>query len=263
MLVDNKFIYLSLPRCASTSFHYSCIINNIGVKTNNGEWEVSNEHIDFNSIEKEDLMNHIFHGHETISDLQSKFGIDVPVIAVNRERHERFYSLYKHVLFDLQRMGFERIYDVFSKMTLDELFFFTKDDIINKKKRWDVICDFLIDLKIIDERIDISVTSKFNKSDEEFFKSNTNGYAVNVIDILLTPISFWTNHNPNIIWFEFNKLNELDRWVSDKLGKPFKLHSVNSSKHMECNLTLDDNFVAKYNSIYDYYDLHKTTKTLI
>jgi len=213
MLVDNKFIYLSLPRCASTSFHYSCIINNIGVKTNNGEWEVSNEHIDFNSIEKEDLMNHIFHGHETISDLQSKFGIDVPVIAVNRERQDK-------------------------------------------------ISDYLIELKLINQPVDINVTLSSRKNEENYWKEK-NGYLVNLIDILLTPISFWTNHNPNIIWFEFDKLQDLDKWVSDKTKKPFKIQYVNSSKNIKTNLPLDDNFVVKYNSIYDYYDLHKTTKTLI
>jgi len=263
MLVDNKFFYLSLPRCASTAFNYSCILYGVDVQTHNGDWEKANADIDYNKIDKVSLMNYIYHGHESLIDLQSKFGVDYPVIAVKRQRHERFYSLYKHVLFDLQRMGFHRIYDVFSKMTLDELFFFTKDDILNKKKRWDVICDFLIDLKIIDERIDISVTSKFRKSEEEYIKSNTKGYAINIIDILLTPISDWTNNDPNIIWFDFNKMNELEGWVSDKIGRPFHLHSVNSSKHMECKIAMNEEFIKKYNSVYDYYDFPKIEKTLI
>lgn len=263
MLIDNKFMYLSLPRCASTAFHYSCILNDVSVQTHNGDWETANADIDFKSINKVDLMNHIYHGHESIIDLEIKFGNNYPVIAVNRQRHERFYSLYKHVLFDLQRMGFHRIHDIFSKMTLDELFFFTKDDLSSKKKRWDTICDFLIDLKIIDKRIDISITSKYNKSEEEYIKKNTKAYAVNIIDILLTPISNWTNNNPNIIWFDFNEMDKLENWVSEMLGKPFKLYSVNSSKHMECKITLNDEFKEKYNNIYDYYDFPKLKKSLI
>jgi hypothetical protein len=120
-----------------------------------------------------------------------------------------------------------------------------------------------MDLKLIDEKIDISVTSKFKKSEEEYFKSNTKGYAVNMIDILLTPLSNWTNNDQTIVWFDFNELNKLEEWVSNILEKPFELHSVNSSKHMECAVTLDDDFIKKYNSIYDYYDLPKLTKTLI
>lgn len=263
MLLDNKFMYLSLPRCASTAFNYSCILNDVDIQTFNGEWEIANSEIDFSTVEKSKLMDYIYHGHESIVDLQSKFGDHYPVIAVNRQRHERFYSLYKHVLFDLQRMGFYRIYEIFSKMTLDELFFFTKDDLLNKKKRWDVICDLLIDLKIIDERIDITVTSKFKKSEEEYFKKNTKAYAVNMIDILLTPLSHWTNNNQNIIWFDFNEMNKLEEWVSETLGKPFKLYSVNSSKHMECKIILNDEFIEKYNNIYDYYDFPKLEKSLI
>ena len=263
MLVDNKFFYLSLPRCASTAFHYSCILNGVDVQTHNGDWEKANTDIDFKKIDKISLMNYIYHGHESLVDLQSKFGVDKLIIAVKRDRHERFYSLYKHVLFDLQRMGFTRFYEKFSKLTIDELFFFTKEDIVTKKQRWDVICDFLIGLGLLDERIDISVTSKFRKSEEEYFKSNTKGYAINMIDILLTPISNWTNNDPNIIWFDFNKMNELEEWVSNKIGRPFQLHSVNSSKHMECEIVMNEEFIEKYNSVYDYYDFPKIEKTLI
>jgi len=263
MLVDNKFLYLSLPRCASTAFHYSCILNEINVQTHNGEWETANADIDFKSIDKAGLMNYIYHGHESIIYLQSKFGNSYPTIAVKRNRHERFYSLYKHILFDFQRLGFTRFYETFSKLTLDELFFFNVDNISTKKQRWDVISDYLVNLGLLDEKIDISVTSKFKKSEEEYFKSNTKGYTINMIDILLTPLSYWTNNDPNIIWFDFNEMDKLENWVSEKLDKPFKLHSVNSSKHMECNLVLDEEFIKRYNSIYDYYDFPKLQKTLI
>ena len=118
-------------------------------------------------------------------------------------------------------------------------------------------------VKLLDEKIDISVTSKFNKSNEEYFKTNSKGYAVNMIDILLTPISNWTNNDPNIIWFDFDKLYELEEWVSNKLGKGFKLEKLNSSNHIECNLKLTDNFIKKYNKIYNNYDFRKEKKTLI
>jgi hypothetical protein len=258
MLVDNKFIYLSLPRCASTAFHYSCLLNNIEVKTTNSMWEASNASIDYQSIKKDDLMNHIFHGHENITDLQHKFGWNLPIIAVHRERCERFYSLYKHILSDFKRLGYLDFYEVFSKFTLDELFFFKKEDLINKKARWEVISDYLIDLKLIQKKVDINSTNRIYEEQQ-----NKNWYVVNIIDILLTPISFWTNHNPKIIWFEFHKLNELNIWVSDIIKKPFEIEKVNSSNHIECNIVLDDTFIKMYNSIFDYYDLPKIKNTLI
>jgi hypothetical protein len=221
-------------------------------------WEASNADIDYQSIEKVDIMNHIFHGHEDINILQSKFGIDKPVIAVRREKCERFYSLYKHILSDFKRLGYLHFYDVFSKLTIDELFFFTKEDLINKKTRWDIISDYLIDLKLINERVDINLSST-----TKYKEQHNNWYAVNIIDILLTPISFWTNHNPNIIWFEFEKLNELDKWVSNIIGRPFEIQKVNSSKDIECNIVLDETFIKRYNDIFDYYDSPKFKNTLI
>ena len=59
------------------------------------------------------------------------------------------------------------------------------------------------------------------------------------------------------------KLNELEDWVSNKLKKPFKLEKLNSSKHIECNLKLTNNFIKKYNEIYDAYDFKKEIKTLL
>jgi len=252
MLVDNKFIYLSLPRCASTAFHYSCILSELDVQTYTNQWIPLNDNVDFKSIDKSNLMNHIYHAHESIIDLQSKFGTDYPVIAVKRNRHERFYSLYKHLLFDLKRSGYHKIYNVFSKLTLDELFFFTKNDLVNKKQRWNAISEYLIELKLIDTKID-----------NMGWEKHIFGYAVNMIDILLTPVSFWTNNDSNIIWFDFEKMNELENWVSTKVNKSFKLESANSSKHIECIITLDTEFINKYNNIYDYYDLPKSIKTLI
>ncbi len=263
MLVDNKFMYLSLPRCASTAFHYSCLINDVKVQTYNGEWEIQNVNVDFKTLDKKDLMNHIFHGHESIVDLQTKFGNNYPVIAVKRNRHERFFSLYKHILFDLERIGYYKIYEKFSKLTLDELFFFTKDDLATKKLRWNKICEFLMELGLLDKKIDVSVTSKFDVTNGEIFRTNPKGYAVNMIDILLTPLPSWTNNDQNIIWFDFNEMSKLEDWVSNILGKPFKLESVNSSKHMECEIELNEDFIKKYNTIYDFYDLPKINKTLI
>lgn len=263
MLIDKKFIYLSLPRCASTSFHYSCILNDVNVESHGGIYEVENSNVDFKKIDENNLMNYITHGHESINGLQSKFGYELPIIAVKRDRHERLYSLYKHILFDFQRVGQYECYKVFSKLSVDELFFFTKDDILTQKLQREVIIDYLLKLNLIDKKNIKPVLSKFVKVQDEYYANNPVEYIINIINILITPISYLTNNNPNIIWFDFKKLDELENWVSEKIGKPFKLQSVNSSKHIECDMILNDDFIKKYNTIYDFYDLPKHKKTLI
>lgn len=263
MLIDNKFIYVSLPRCASTAFHFSCILNNIETQNATNEWNVQNAKVDFSKIDKLEIMNHIHHGHESINELQNKFGTEYPIIAVRRDRHERFYSLYKHVLSDFKRLGLDKFYDAFSKVSLEELFFFTKEDLINKKIRWEAISNFLIKLNLLDEPIDVSVTLPHRKHLVDYWRQEKNAYVVNIIDILITPISAWTHNNSNIKWFDFNDLSKLEEWVSNKIDKPFKMHHVNSSKHIECDITLNEDFIEKYNTIYDYYDIQKSKKTLI
>ena len=247
MLVDNKFFYISLPRCGSTSFHYSCIMHGVNVKSLNADSNFINSKVDFTNVETSDIMNFIDHGHDPLIELQKKFGYTLPVIAVNRNKYERFYSLYKHLIFDLNRVGLTDLSYKFSNFTLDELFFFTKNDLISKDVRVRKISKYLFDNQY-----------KTNNLKFELFD-----YVVNILDILLTPISYWTNNDPNIIWFDFNEMDKFENWVSNKLEKPFTLHSANSSKHMESKILLNDDFIKKYNTIYDYYDYPKLQKTLI
>ena len=40
--------------------------------------------------------------------------------------------------------------------------------------------------------------------------------------LIFKPKEWYHQNNPNIIWFDFNKLNELEEWVSNQLKKDFK-----------------------------------------
>jgi hypothetical protein len=102
----------------------------------------------------------------------------------------------------------------------------------------------------------------------EFAKKNKiekyfNDYMKNMLLILFRPISHWHNNNQKIKWFEFGNFEELEEWVSNKTGKPFKMEKSNGSQHFDCNLKLNDDFIRRYNDIYDYYDIQKNNKTLI
>ena len=257
MLIDNKFIYLSMPRRGSTSFHYSCLLHGLEVKTPNN-WQFINSKVDFTNIDENVIMDYIFHGHDTLIDLGKTFGLDYPIISVRRDRHETFYSLYKHLLFEFKRMGAYKLYEYFKNITLDELFFYKTEELLTKKNRWEIVSNHLIDKKLLSNPIKIPSGIK-----GELININLQEYAMNVIDLLITPSSYWHNNDPNIIWFDMKNLKLMEEWVSDTIQKPFVLKNVNSSKHMECKLELNSDFIEKYNSIYDFYDLPKSIKTLI
>jgi len=255
MLVDNKFIYVSLPRCGSTSFHYSCILNNLTVSNLDNEWNRQNELVDFNNIDELKIMESITHGHEPVIDLRKKFGNNLPVISVYRDRHESFFSLYKHIIYDTARTGSYEFSKWMANIDLNDLFFFETNDLATMDNRWDIVNKFLIKNKFIDKYISRKHTpTNF---------SNTDYLLVNILIILITPKSIWHNHDNDIIWFNINEMEKLEKWVSDITKTNFKLKNVNSHSHIETKIKLNDDFKDKYNLIYDHYDLPKSIKTLI
>jgi hypothetical protein len=242
MLVDNKFIYLSLPRCASTSFYISCLRNNIEVKhADETMFDRWNSDIDL-SLDNETLADLLIHSHEKITDLKTKFGNGYNIVSIRRNKYERFISLWKHII-DLANDRFpESDVKKLTKMTADQILFYKTNDLLSDNTKEYVLNSF------------------FTNNDLDDYKDS---YMMTMIYILINPTSFWHNNDSNIIWFEFDKLKEFEEWVSNKLGINFVLEKSNGSQHFDCNLKLDDNFIKLYDSIYDYYDLPKQIKTLL
>jgi hypothetical protein len=242
MLVDNKFIYVSLPRCASTSFYISCLRNNISVEhSDEAMFNKWNSDIDLN-LDNETLADLLVHSHEKIVDLKTKFGSGYDIVSIRRNKYERFISLWKHII-DLADSRFPNS-DVnkLKKMTADQILFYKTEDLVSDNTKEYVLNSFFNDNDLIDYR---------------------DSYMMTMISILINPTSFWHNNDTNIIWFNFDKINEFEEWVSDKLKIDFVLEKSNGSQQFECNLKLDDNFIKLYDSIYDYYDLPKQIKTLL
>jgi hypothetical protein len=244
MLVDNKFLFISLPRCASTSFFITCIRNNINTKHCGDYFDnyINSNLVKFQSIENNDNLADILgHPHEPIKMLESKFGNEYEIISVRRNKYERFISLWKHLLDEIYRMGEISIYEKFIKLNIDDILFFTKYDLVNK--------------------------NDINKQVKKFLKNNkikTNSKKIlNIISIVFTPYSVYHNNDSRIIWFDFNQLHKLEEWVSIKINKNFVLEKSNSSKNFNCNIELNDYFIKKYDSIYETYDEYKNIKTLI
>jgi hypothetical protein len=132
--------------------------------------------------------------------------------------------------------------NIFKKLTLEDILFFKDLDLISIKSQELLLFEF----------------AKKNKIEKYF-----NDYMKNLLLILFRPISYWHNNNQKIKWFEFGKFEELEEWVSNKTGKPFKMEKSNGSQHFDCNLKMDNDFIKRYNNIYDYYDIQKNNRTLI
>lgn len=249
MLVENKFIYLSLPRCASTSFLITCLRNNIEIKHYDKFYvENMDRTIDL-SLDNEKLADQLLHGHEKIVDLRTKFGYELPVVGIKRNRHDRFISLWKHLIdltATLTHLYDPKVSEILSQLDIEDVLFFNSEDLIPEDKT-----------KLADRFIEKSGVSEYiNKNNYFHFRA--------IILITINPLSYFHNNDPNIIWFEYDKLYEFEKWVSEMLERPFKLEKSNSSQTFKCNLTISrDSFIRKYNEIYDYFDLPKNVTSLI
>ena len=105
MLVDKKFIFISLPRCASTSFMITCLKNKIPIEHLNSNFD--NQLIKINEWEKkskEELADSLIHPHEPLYKLQEKFGVKNQIISIRRNNYDRFLSLWKHIIDELHRI---------------------------------------------------------------------------------------------------------------------------------------------------------------
>lgn len=237
MLVDNKFIYISLPRCASSSFHISCIRNNLDIKFANITG--NNQYYDL-SLSNHKLLESIIHFHERTFELDLTFGNQYDIISVKRDRHHRFISMWKYVVDTSKKYG-KDVYVLMSNLTINDILWFNTDDILKDN----------IDntIRLFLERYNI-----LNIVDD---------YFKNLLFILWQPTSLWHNNDYRIKWFNFDDIYSLENWVSTKVGKPFKLEKINSSNHTSTYLELNDEFISGYNKMYDVFDLVKTKNSII
>jgi hypothetical protein len=249
MLVDKKFYYISLPRCGSTSFHFTCLRQGIPIQTLQEDLDLQHQSVNIDHFTNEELSNKYQHTHEPLITLQENFGDNYPIIAVRRDRHETFISLWKHIVDHVKLKYGGDLYEKFSKLTIDDILFFAP-----------------LSLSVSGSS-PLSVSySEIQKLAAEFLKRNNlewKEYLANLMTVLYTPKSLWHGNHRDIIWFDFDKLNEMEDWISSKLERSFKLENYNTSKHIESNVKLDNYFKSKYNLIYNIHDIKKSNKTLV
>jgi len=249
MLVENKFLFLSLPRCISTAFYVSCMKQGVIVNRANDEIDKSNDKLNLNDVND---LRQLSHAHETVSQLREKFGKEHQIISVRRDKYERFYSFYKKFCKELIDNRFdikmENYFEYFTNIS-PEIFF---------------------DLKGLSLTSDYSeITTKFKEIHNLDFSEYGNKiqYSYNsLIYFMLKPMSHWTEYESNIKWFDYTDLPSLENWVSKEINKDFRLERVNSSEHkkLKPKMVIDDDFMRLYDKTYGNYDLNtKINRSLL
>lgn len=236
MLVEDKFIIILIPRCATTSFVATC--QNNGIQTKNGKCDVGG----YNKIINLSTKKYT-HFHDDISFLRKNFGDNYPIIAVKRNKYDWFLSLWKMILGAMKENHHkEDIVKKLSKLTIDDILFFD-----NQK----------YSLYNFDDVMDVS---------KQFFEINKIDFYkpfMNFLTLLYTPQSWYHKFDKSIIWFDFDELYKLEDWVSIKLGMEFKLENINSSKSIDSVIVNNEYYKNKLDLIYSKYEIIKENKTMI
>jgi hypothetical protein len=246
MLVDNKFIYLSLPRCASTSFLISCLRSDINFERYDDIY-YGKPTIDL-KLDNENLADQLLHGHEKLVDLQKKFGPNYPIVGIKRNKYDRFVSVWKHLIdlaHNLTDIYPPEVSKILSKLTIDDILFYKSEDLIYENKD-----------KLIDDFIKRNGLT-------DYINSKIYSHFYTMIFIAINPLSYYHNNDPKIIWFDYDNMREFEKWVSNMISKPFKLEKSNSSKHYKSNLEVNLDLMRKYDEIYGYFDTPKKEVSLI
>ena len=138
MLVDNKFIFVSLPRSASTSFYITCLKR--GIKIEHYDTLIGLNKIELDaSDDNEYIADNLFHAHERLTSLEKKFGNQYDVISVKRDRHERFLSLWKHIIDETHRIGEYDIFERFTQLNVNDILFYNSENLVNPKDKINII----------------------------------------------------------------------------------------------------------------------------
>lgn len=233
MLVDNKFIFISIPRCATVSFEHTCISNKLELDFN--PLMLSTKQLKTGTIPT-------YHSHTRYSGFKDLYGDKFPIITINRNPVDRFISGWKYVLLEVRTIDVELYHQLIELSNEEFMFYFLKhfkNLNFNETNIKEFFNEFVFNFKL------------------------TRNLLVKFKTILLDN-SHWTENADEIIYFNFeNEIPKLNQWVSEKCNIDFKLQHTNDTKKVDLKLIKNQRFIDFYNHELFPTTIKKIEKSLI
>lgn len=231
MLVENKFVFVKIPKNASTSVQNSFFLHNIKVEQADTLYDKINE---LNrDIIKNGLKNSTRNYHQHITELYNKFPKEkYEYIGIKRDSTDRFISAFNYILYKIKYENYKSKVDFFKFNENDLIEYFT-----TVLQRIGTVIGF-------DENL-YGVVKEFFCDDEEEIKRATTW------PMLIKNFQsqyFWGINEVDYV-FDFNNLQVFEKFITKSLNKEFYLVHHNSSKLINSKIKKTDKleeFVYKY-----------------
>jgi len=232
MLVGNKFLFLKIPRTGTTSFERSCFLANIEVKYPTSE---------ILSQKRATLgQPSIRHSHEPVWKIREVFGYDYPIVAVKRDNLDRFISAWKFSIKELEGVDQEAA----SILSQTDNKTFTQS--------WIETIGYSSQLNE-PENLEQFITRLVGRP----VKYNLNFYFI--LSSTMSGPSRWHENDSSILYFDFNNLAGLEKYVKETVDPSFELLITNHTRSQKTNLTPSEDLQEFYDKWIDPVYKNKTT----
>jgi hypothetical protein len=220
LFINDDLIWVSIPRCASTSIERGFFESNLNVK-----------HY-YNNFIYDDNAKHY---HIQLKNLHNKFG-KKESICIKRNFFDKWISGLQHMFLTYKMNNIETIVnweDVDNEFIYSH---FTPDYV---DEMYSVSLSDINDLKISDseykevEQILSKLTNKLTNNEIQFDKTF-------VPHKLLVSSLYWTNNNKCTYEFDISEIDKFEKFISNRYGDEFELKKLNQSPNIDSKIVKDD-----------------------
>jgi hypothetical protein len=224
MLIENKVVFLAVPKCASTSVLNTCLVNELQV-------EFANQMLN-NTIREKGFLS--FRYHEPIEALVKRFGTTLPYVAIKRDPVKRFISGWDFFINGVAHYFPDK---------LNELQSLGSDYVVSLILRHTKSCDLLVDMditqRILDDVLNDHGLVTADEKSHRLMRGRLN---------TMTSQFHYHKNKPFIKLYDINEAHHFETYMSEITGIEFKLRkdNVNQSKTSLCADNKVTEFVMKH-----------------
>jgi hypothetical protein len=220
MVINDKVVFIPIPKNASWSMEHTCIEYGFDLKYPSKIWE------NYLKLEDKNTEKHL---HSTLNDLLERFGTNFEYISIIRDSTDRFISAWKYFIEAMVTSINDTLGEKIKNLGNEFVMNFIKENHLE-------FCNAYNSLESRQSLL-IKLVDKLGISKEyPIDKGFVERYCVHIFSFV-SQHQWITNNKVKVKQFDFNNLKELEDYMSNKLNVDFKLIHKNKTKLDYCAVT--------------------------